>query len=190
VEAKPRKVAVYQRPGGTQPFVEWMRKQDKAAISEIIARLNKVRRGAVGDYDDVGEGILELRFIGAGPGYRIYCADDGRSLVLLLCGGIKRSQRADIQMQKNSGANTTKVRDRKKNVLSKTVPFDEILRSELQDREIAVGYVNALLSEEDEQGVLLALRDIADAMTMSEVAKTAGVNRESLYKMLSGRRRV
>ena len=90
------------------------------------------------------------------------------------------------KMQKNSGANTTKVRDRKKNVLSNTVPFDEILRSELQDREIAVGYVNALLSEEDEQGVLLALRDIADAMTMSEVAKTAGVNRESLYKMLSG----
>ena len=100
MEAKPRKVEVYQRPDGTQPFVEWMRKQDKAAISEIIARLNKVRRGALGDYDDVGEGILELRFIGPGPGYRIYCADDGRSLVLLLCGGIKRSQRADIQNAK------------------------------------------------------------------------------------------
>ena len=77
-----------------------MRKQDKVAISEIIARINKVRRGALGDFDDVGEGILELRFIGPGPGYRIYCADDGRSLVLLLCGGIKRSQRADIQYAK------------------------------------------------------------------------------------------
>jgi putative addiction module killer protein len=76
-----------------------MRKQDKAAISEIIARVNKVS-GAFGDYDDVGEGILELRFIGPGPGYRIYCADDGRSLVLLLCAGIKRSQRADIQYAK------------------------------------------------------------------------------------------
>jgi putative addiction module killer protein len=73
-----------------------MQAQDKRAISEIIARVNKVRRGALGDYDDVGDGILELRFLGPGPGYRIYCADDGRSLVLLLCGGIKRTQTADI----------------------------------------------------------------------------------------------
>ena len=73
-------------------------------------------------------------------------------------------------------------------MLKNAVPFDKVLRSELQDREIAIGYINALLSEEDEQGVLLALRDIADAMTMGAVAKTAGVNRESLYKMLSGRR--
>jgi len=100
VEAKPRKVEVYQRPDGEQPFLDWMRQQDKAAISGIIARINKVRRGALGDYDDVGEGILELRFIGPGPGYRIYGADDGRSLVLLLCGGIKRSQTADIQYAK------------------------------------------------------------------------------------------
>jgi putative addiction module killer protein len=101
VEAKPRKVEVYQRPGGAQPFLDWMRQQDKAAISEIIARINKVRRGVLGDYREVGEGILELRFIGPGPGYRIYCADDGRSLVLLLCGGIKRSQTADIHYAKN-----------------------------------------------------------------------------------------
>src|SRR2546428_11405281 len=91
-------------------------------------------------------------------------------------------------MQKNSGANTTKAKVPKRNIKGKTVPFDEVLRSELQDREIAIGYINALLSEEDEQGVLLALRDIADAMTMGAVAKIAGVNRESLYKMLSGRR--
>ena len=100
MEAKPRKVKVYQRADGTQPFVDWMRKQDKVAISDIIARLNKVRRGVLGDFDDVGEGILELRFIGPGTDYRIYCADDGRSLVLLLCGGIKRSQGADIEYAK------------------------------------------------------------------------------------------
>jgi len=91
-------------------------------------------------------------------------------------------------MQKNSGANTSKAKNRKGTARSNTVPFDEVLRSELQDREIAIGYINALFAEEDEQGVLLALRDIADAMTMGAVAKAAGVNRESLYKMLSGRR--
>jgi probable addiction module antidote protein len=90
-------------------------------------------------------------------------------------------------MQKNSGANIKRA-NRKNGVTRNTVPFDEVLRSELQDREIAIGYINALLSEGDEQGVLLALRDIADAMTMGAVAKIAGVNRESLYKMLSGRR--
>jgi putative addiction module killer protein len=73
-----------------------MRCQDRAARTAIIARINKVRRGILGDYDDVGDGILELRFIGPGPGYRIYCADDGRKMVLLLCGGVKRTQEADI----------------------------------------------------------------------------------------------
>jgi probable addiction module antidote protein len=91
-------------------------------------------------------------------------------------------------MQKNSGTNISKARNRQRRALGNAVPFEEVLRSELQDREIAIGYINALLSDNDEQGVLLALRDVADAMSMGTVAKVAGVNRESLYKMLSGRR--
>jgi len=41
--------------------------------------------------------VLELR-VDYGPGYRLYCARDGQTLVILLCGGDKRTQRADIQM--------------------------------------------------------------------------------------------
>ena len=100
VEANPRKVEVYKRPNGDEPFLDWMRGEDNAGRSAIIARINKLRRGILSDYDDVGDGILELRFIGPGPGYRIYCADDGRSIVLLLCGGIKRTQAADINYAK------------------------------------------------------------------------------------------
>ena len=91
-------------------------------------------------------------------------------------------------MQKHSGANSTTAEKQKGKVRGSTAPFEDVLRTELQDREVAIGYVNAFLAEDDEQGVLLALRDIADAFTIGAVARDAGLNRESLYKMLSGRR--
>jgi putative addiction module killer protein len=53
----------------------------------------------LGDFKTVGAGVLELR-IEFGPGYRIYCAEHGRAIVVLLCGGDKGSQRADIAKAK------------------------------------------------------------------------------------------
>lgn len=91
-------------------------------------------------------------------------------------------------MQNYFGANTTKAEKQKRKAVAATLPFEDLLRTELQNREIAIGYVNSFLAEEDEQGVLLALRDIADAAGIGTVAKNSGLNRESLYKMLSGRR--
>jgi putative addiction module killer protein len=51
-----------------------------------------------GDFKSVGEGVLELR-IDFGPGYRLYLADDGES-ILLLCGGSKKTQTADVAAAK------------------------------------------------------------------------------------------
>src|SRR5690348_3794668 len=96
VEAKPRNVLIYRRPNGDEPYTVWSTEKEIKDKATILARINKVRRGLLGDYDDVGDGILELRFSGSGPGFRIYCVDDGNS-VLLLCGGIKRTQNADIK---------------------------------------------------------------------------------------------
>jgi putative addiction module killer protein len=52
--------------------------------------------GNPGDFKSVGGGILEMR-IDYGPGYRIYYAHRGEQIVLLLCGGDKRTQQQDIK---------------------------------------------------------------------------------------------
>ncbi|MBZ5728074.1 MAG: type II toxin-antitoxin system RelE/ParE family toxin [Acidobacteriia bacterium] len=65
---------------------------------QIEKRINKLRRGLVGEYTDVGDGLIELK-IDVGPGYRVYCADDGAN-VLILCGGRKGTQEADITKAK------------------------------------------------------------------------------------------
>jgi putative addiction module killer protein len=64
--------------------------------ARILARIDRLRLGLRGDWKSVGAGVFELR-VDSGPGYRIYCAEDGATLVLLLCGGSKRSQQRDIE---------------------------------------------------------------------------------------------
>jgi len=53
-------------------------------------------QGNFGDHKPVGEGVYELRLF-FGPGYRIYFSKHGNTVVLLLCGGNKSSQRDDIE---------------------------------------------------------------------------------------------
>jgi putative addiction module killer protein len=61
----------------------------------VRARLNRIRLGDFGDRKSVGGGVDELR-IDFGPGYRVYYGREGSSVVILLCGGNKRTQSRDI----------------------------------------------------------------------------------------------
>jgi putative addiction module killer protein len=65
-------------------------------VARIIARVDRLEVGNFGDHKPVGEGVWELR-IHHGRGYRVYYAIAGRQVVLLLCGGDKRKQSADIR---------------------------------------------------------------------------------------------
>jgi putative addiction module killer protein len=77
-------------------FSRWLDAlKDKRAVAIIRARLNRVRLGNFGDSKPVGGGVEELR-IDFGPGYRVYFGRDGESVVILLCGGTKRTQSKDI----------------------------------------------------------------------------------------------
>ena len=90
----------YQTAAGERPFVEWLeRLADKQARARIEARLAKVAVGNFGDVEMVGEGVMELR-IDWGPGYRVYYSRLGQAIVLLLCGGDKRTQQKDIKRAK------------------------------------------------------------------------------------------
>ncbi len=90
----------YQTSTGEQPFVEWLKGlDDRQARTRIEARLARVAVGNFGDVEPVGEGVMELR-IDWGPGYRVYFARVGQVIVLLLCGGDKRTQQRDINRAK------------------------------------------------------------------------------------------
>jgi len=72
---------------------------DKKAKARILARLDAVRLGNLGDTKSVGGGIHELR-VHVGPGYRIYFAPQRKIVLILLCGGEKSTQSRDIARAK------------------------------------------------------------------------------------------
>jgi putative addiction module killer protein len=77
----------------------WTRLKDERARAVIFARLDRLAYGHAGDVRPVGEGVSELR-IHHGPGYRVYFQQRGNTVVVLLCGGDKRSQAKDIRTAK------------------------------------------------------------------------------------------
>lgn len=90
----------YQREDGHEPFTEWLNAiRDKVAQARIRVRLRQAEAGNLGDSDTVGEGVIELR-IHVGAGYRVYCGRYGQVVLILLCGGDKSSQAADIKRAK------------------------------------------------------------------------------------------
>ena len=94
-------ISYYQTVAGERPFIKWLeRMNDSQARARIEARLARVAAGNLGDIETVGEGVLELR-IDWGPGYRVYFCRLGQAMVLLLCGGDKRTQSRDIKRAKD-----------------------------------------------------------------------------------------
>jgi putative addiction module killer protein len=90
----------YQAAAGKRPFIDWLQGlRDKQARARVEARLARIAAGNFGDCEPVGDGVLELR-VDWGPGYRVYIARFGQALILLLCGGDKRTQHKDIQRAK------------------------------------------------------------------------------------------
>ena len=100
MEVQPREIQHYTTPDGRIPFTEWLNSlRDRRARVRIQFRLRRVSSGNLGDYRSVGEGVYELR-IDYGPGYRVYFGQVGTTIVLLLCGGDKSTQAADIRKAK------------------------------------------------------------------------------------------
>ncbi len=96
-DGQPKEIIVYETAAGLRPFAEWLAGlRDREAQTRIEKRLYRLRGGNPGDYKTVGLGVYELR-IDFGPGYRLYFAFAGARIVLLLCGGAKNTQAADIK---------------------------------------------------------------------------------------------
>jgi len=90
----------YQRPDGSVPVTEWLAALRDAQIkARMLMRIKRVEAGLFGDCQPVGDGVLELREH-VGAGHRLYLGRHGAQLVILLCGGDKRSQTTDIAAAK------------------------------------------------------------------------------------------
>lgn len=81
----------------SETFDGWLRElRDVRARARIEARILRLAQGNPGDVKPVGSGVSEMR-INYGPGYRLYFTRRGQFVILLLCGGDKRTQDADIR---------------------------------------------------------------------------------------------
>ena len=81
----------------TDLFAQWMDAlHDIQARARVQTRIERLAAGNPGDVEPVGEGVSELR-INYGPGYRVYFKKHGREVVILLAGGDKRTQSADVK---------------------------------------------------------------------------------------------
>lgn len=87
----------YVTESGREPVTEWLQSlQDKRAQAKIRVRLKRLEAGMFGDCEPVGDGVPELREH-LGAGYRVYFGRHGQAVVILLCGGSKKTQSSDIK---------------------------------------------------------------------------------------------
>jgi putative addiction module killer protein len=84
----------------SETFRKWLSHlEDRRARTIVTARITRLAEGLTGDVKPIGGGLSELR-IHYGPGYRVYFQQRGNVMVLLLCGGNKKSQSRDIDKAK------------------------------------------------------------------------------------------
>lgn len=167
-------VREYQTADGRRPFAEWVRRlRDRGARQRIMARIVRMQAGNRGDWKPVGAGVFELR-IDHGPGYRVYCGQDGWALVLLCCAAATSGRRRRTSRTHMTTGKTTK--------RAASVEFDaaDYLRP-----EDVPGFLAEALHDGDHRVLPLALRTAANVLGMAELAALTGLSRETLYRTLS-----
>lgn len=92
------KSQIYQDVNGNKPFKNWLdklKKKDRIAAAKVDTRIDRAEAGNFGDHKFERDGVWELR-IDYGPGYRAYYTVENGQIILLLVGGSKKTQNADL----------------------------------------------------------------------------------------------
>lgn len=90
---------IFYLPNGKAPYMEWLESLDRSSKARVGLRIARFEDGSFGDYKSVGGNILEARFF-FGAGYRVYFSIQDTKIILLLTGGDKSTQAADIKKAK------------------------------------------------------------------------------------------
>lgn len=93
----------YRTLDGSVPVSEWLSDLDKTTSARVQAYIDRMKGGNFGNSRMVGGGVAELK-INFGSGYRVYYLREEKSVVVLLCGGDKGSQRSDITQARRYAA--------------------------------------------------------------------------------------
>ena len=179
----------------TDTFDRWLKGlKDSKGRTKIQARIDRLANGNPGDVGPIGEGLSELR-IDFGPGYRVYYGRAGKTLYLLLCGGDKATQDADIKsahaMWKVLNPPAKKVGQVGVTMATKpNRPKIKVARYDsadyLKTEEDIKNYLAAVFEEPmDRQMLIHTLGVVARARGMMKLAKETGITRAGLYKALS-----
>ena len=169
----------------TTTFSKWIDDlRDIQARARIQARIERLAAGNPGDAEPVGEGVSELR-ISYGPGYRVYFKQRRSELIVLYWQGVIKALRP-----KTSRLPCVSPAIFRSNAMTKTATSRYDVAEHLRTPEEMAAYLEACIEEADGDAAFIAkaLGDIARAKGMSQVARDAGLSRESLYKALSGER--
>ena len=87
----------YLIPDEKDVYLDWLKQvRDNVAKTAVVRRVNRIEQGNFGDHEFCRDGVWEL-CIDVGAGNRVYYAIAGQLIVLLLCGGDKRTQNKDIE---------------------------------------------------------------------------------------------
>lgn len=86
----------YVDANGISPFAQWFNELNAEAAAKVAANLVRIESGNFSNTKSVSGGVYELR-IDFGPGYRVYFGKDGDKIIILLGGGTKKKQNADIK---------------------------------------------------------------------------------------------
>ena len=90
-------VRYYLSEDGRSPFEEWFSLVESVARAKLAIAIARLEHGNTSNVKSVGEGVHEYR-LNFGPGYRVYFATRGKTLIVLLCGGDKSTQAQDIKI--------------------------------------------------------------------------------------------
>ena len=175
----------------TAEFQDWIDGlRDMQGRSKILVRIMRLEAGNPGKVEPVGTGVSEMK-IDFGPGYRVYFMKKNNRIIILLAGGDKDSQSADMHAPSIShatyGHRTMANTITNPDAITKTAKWDtaQALRNEAE----IVSFLNAALEDaQDSKDLSILFNAIgiaARARGMVDLAKTAGVGRESLYKALA-----
>jgi len=91
----PVQIVEYVSPAGDSPFGNWFDDLDAPVAARVAAALARLAQGSWSHVKGLGDGVHELR-LDVGPGYRVYFGVEGANVVILLAGGSKARQQADI----------------------------------------------------------------------------------------------
>jgi putative addiction module killer protein len=92
-------ILVYRNRAGQSPYLEWLDALDWKTQERILNRIARMKRGQFGDFKALDVRLYELRLF-FGPGYRVYFGEHKGSVILLLNGGDKSTQKKDVKAAK------------------------------------------------------------------------------------------